>query len=63
LISYAHRSAFVHEINIPYVEPLKLELKAFLNSIRQKLPPLVTGEDGLRAMEVAVKCLQGMQHR
>jgi predicted dehydrogenase len=63
LISYAHRSAFVHEINIPYMEPLKLELKAFINSIRQKTPPPVTGEDGLKAMEVAVKCLRSTQHR
>jgi len=63
LISYAHRSTFVHEINIPYVEPLKRELKAFINSIRQKQPPPVTGKDGLKAMEVAVKCLQSTQHR
>jgi predicted dehydrogenase len=58
LISYAHRSTFVEEINIPYMEPLKLELKAFINSLKKDTKPPVTGEDGLKAMEVAIKCVK-----
>jgi len=34
-------------------EPLKVELEAFVNSITNKEPFLVSGEDGLRAMKVA----------
>ena len=57
LISYAHRSTFVEEINIPYIEPLKLELKAFINSLKKGTKPPITGEDGLKAMEIAIKCI------
>jgi len=58
LISYAHRSTFVEEINIPYMEPLKLELKAFINSLKKGTKPPITGEDGLKAMEIATKCIR-----
>lgn len=36
-------------------EPLKLELEAFLNSVRHNKPALVTGEDGKRALELALQ--------
>jgi len=58
LITHARRSAFVTEIDIPYVEPLKMELKAFINSIEKEAKPPVSGEDGLRALETAVECIQ-----
>jgi len=58
LISYAHRSTFVEEINIPYMEPLKLELKAFVNSLKKGTEPPITGEDGLKAMEIAIECVK-----
>lgn len=34
-------------------EPLKLELAAFLESVRNRTRPIVAGEDGLRALQVA----------
>ena len=34
-------------------EPLKLELEAFLDSVRTRKPPLAGGTDALRALEVA----------
>ncbi len=39
-------------------EPLYNELSDFLEAIEQKRPPLVTGEDGLRALEVAQAAIQ-----
>jgi len=58
LITHARRSAFVTEIDIPYLEPLKLELKAFIISLEKAAKPPVSGEDGLKALETAVKCIQ-----
>jgi len=61
LITHARRSAFVTEIDIPYMEPLKLELKAFINSLEKATKPPVSGEDGLKALEIAVKCMQQLK--
>jgi predicted dehydrogenase len=36
-------------------DPLEKQLKAFLQSVRQRTSPLVTGEDGQRALEVALQ--------
>ncbi|MBI2830666.1 MAG: Gfo/Idh/MocA family oxidoreductase [Chloroflexi bacterium] len=47
----------VKELKVPFGEPLRLELAAFLKSIAGGESPPVTGEDGLRALEVAVQCL------
>jgi len=38
-------------------EPLRLEVEAFLEAVAQRGRPLVTGEDGLRALEVALDIL------
>jgi len=61
LITHARRSAFVTEIDIPYMEPLKLELKAFINSLEKATKPPVSGEDGLKALEIAVECMQQLK--
>lgn len=39
-------------------EPLKLELSHFLDCIIEDKEPLVAGMDGLRALEIAERCLQ-----
>ncbi len=36
-------------------DALKMEIEAFLYSIRAGLPPVVSGEDGLRALETAIR--------
>lgn len=51
-------SYVVKELNVPFGEPLKLELKAFLESIKKDVEPPITGEDGLKALGVAIKCLK-----
>jgi len=38
-------------------EPLKRELESFAHAIRTGEAPAVTGEDGLRNLEVALRCL------
>ncbi|MBG7616185.1 Gfo/Idh/MocA family oxidoreductase [Brevundimonas sp. BAL450] len=38
-------------------EPLKLELEALVHAIRTGEPPAVTGQDGLKNLEVALRCL------
>jgi predicted dehydrogenase len=42
-------------------DALRLEIEAFLQSIRAGTPPVVTGEDGLRALETATKITQMVQ--
>ncbi|OGP54757.1 MAG: hypothetical protein A2Y65_08670 [Deltaproteobacteria bacterium RBG_13_52_11] len=36
-------------------DPLEMQLKAFLQSVHERTPPVVTGEDGQRALEVALQ--------
>jgi predicted dehydrogenase len=36
-------------------DPLEAQLRAFLQSVRKRTPPVVTGEDGQRALEVALR--------
>ena len=50
-------SYLTEEINVPFCEPLKLELQAFIDSIRNDTQPPITGEDGLKTLEVAIQCL------
>ena len=42
-------------------DALKLEIEAFLECIRAGTPPVVTGEDGLRALETATKITRMVQ--
>lgn len=44
-------------------EPLKNELRDFLDAIARRRTPLVTGEDGLRALELARAALASMKER
>jgi UDP-N-acetylglucosamine 3-dehydrogenase len=48
---------------IQYQEPLKLELESFANSIRDNVAPLVTGEDGLKALTIAEAALESSRTR
>ena len=43
---------------IPNAEPLRLELESFVNSIMRDTPPVVTGEDGLRALRVCEAAIE-----
>jgi UDP-N-acetylglucosamine 3-dehydrogenase len=43
---------------IPFQEPLKLELQHFADCIMEKKKPLITGDDGVRALEIAQAAMQ-----
>jgi len=51
-------SYLVKELSVPFAEPLKLELQAFISSIKNDVQPPVSGEDGLKALQVASLCLK-----
>lgn len=42
------------KVEVKHGEPLRLELEAFLHAVRSGTPPGVSGEDGLRALEIAL---------
>ena len=50
-------SYIVKELAVPFGEPLKLELEAFLESLRRGEEVSTTGEEGLKALAVALRCL------
>jgi len=45
--------------NVPEEEPLLVELRSFVAAVRGEGRPAATGEDGLRALEMAVRILEG----
>ncbi|HKX19762.1 MAG TPA: Gfo/Idh/MocA family oxidoreductase [bacterium] len=47
-------------LTVPAGEPLRAELTHFVQCVRGENVPLVSGEDGLRALEVALEILQTM---
>jgi virulence factor len=49
------QESVVENIHIPLAEPLALELQHFLSCIRENKQPIVSVEDGLKAMEYAVQ--------
>jgi predicted dehydrogenase len=44
-------------VSIHKEEPLRLELESFFEAVAERRTPVVTGEDALRALEVAVGIL------
>jgi predicted dehydrogenase len=51
----------VEERSYDHGDALKLEIEAFLQSVRERRPPVVTGEDGLRALETAIRITELVQ--
>jgi predicted dehydrogenase len=48
----------IEEESFEQGDALRDEIAAFLQAIRDKTPPVVTGEDGLRALQTALKITQ-----
>lgn len=42
-------------------EPLKLELRSFVDCVRENKPPVVSGEDGVRALRLAREIMEFIQ--
>ncbi len=54
-----HDGAYVvREVPVPYGEPLKLELLAFIDAVANNKTPPITGEDGFKVLEIALECLR-----
>jgi len=45
--------------NVPQEEPLLVELRSFVAAVRGEGRPAATGEDGLRALQMALRILEG----
>jgi predicted dehydrogenase len=43
----------VERIQVPFFEPLFLELQNFVDSVAENTPPLVTAKDGYLALQLA----------
>jgi len=43
---------------LPFQEPLKAELQHFVDCIEDKREPIITGEDGVKALEIASAAMQ-----
>ena len=74
-VDFAAREAQIHELVLgdsgrpelrssrtaaPDQEPLKRQLEAFLEAVRDRTPALVSGEDGLRALDLAHRIVRAM---
>ncbi len=54
----------INRLEVSDVEPLRAEIAAFLKCVRENETPPVTGDDGRRALELAVAVLEKIdQHR
>ena len=45
---------FAQDIQIKHEEPLQCELKSFLNTVVEEKEPIITGEDGLKALKMVI---------
>ena len=45
---------FAQDIQIKHEEPLKGELKSFVNAVMNGIEPEITGEDGLKALKMVI---------
>ena len=53
----------IDKLRIDDEEPLKRELEAFVDAVRNDKTPVVPGEDGLRAVRTAARILEGIDER
>lgn len=55
------RASIIEDIEIEKKEPLQLELEHFTECVATNRTPLVTGEDGKKALELAIQIVDSMQ--
>src|SRR3989454_5204107 len=48
----------MRHLSVGYTEPLRSELVAFFTAIRQGTAPVVSGEEGVASLEIAMRCLE-----
>ena len=47
----------MRHLSVGYAEPLRAELVAFIDAVRNHRTPAVTGEEGVASLEIAIRCL------
>jgi predicted dehydrogenase len=52
----------MRHLSVGYAEPLRSELIAFVDAVRNGTEPPVTGEEGVASLEIAIRCLSGTGH-
>ena len=52
----------MRHLSVDHAEPLRAELQAFVGAVRNGGKPAVTGEEGVAALEIAIRCLQRKAH-
>jgi predicted dehydrogenase len=52
----------MRHLSVGYAEPLRSELVAFLTAIRERSAPVVSGEEGVASLDIAMRCLEGRSH-
>jgi predicted dehydrogenase len=57
------QSSLIERISVPTAEPLQLELQDFVRCVRRGEPPRVSGRDGLRALDLAVRIRERIYSR
>jgi UDP-N-acetylglucosamine 3-dehydrogenase len=48
----------MRHLSVGHAEPLRAELLAFVNAVRDKTEPPVTGEQAVASLEIAIRCLE-----
>jgi predicted dehydrogenase len=49
----------MRHVSVGHEEPLRAEMVAFMEAVRNGKPPAVTGEEGVASLEIATRCLEG----
>jgi UDP-N-acetylglucosamine 3-dehydrogenase len=49
----------MRHLSVGHAEPLRAELMAFVDAIRGRKSPAVTGEEAVASLEIAMRCLKG----
>jgi UDP-N-acetylglucosamine 3-dehydrogenase len=49
----------MRHVSVGHDEPLRAELIAFIDAVRNGTTPAVTGEEGVASLEIATRCLEG----
>jgi predicted dehydrogenase len=52
----------MRHLSVGYAEPLRSELIAFVDAVRNGTETAVTGEEGVASLEIAIRCLNGTGH-
>lgn len=47
----------MRHLSVGHTEPLRAELTAFCEAVRNGKPPAVSGEEGVASLEIAIRCL------